>query len=101
MRVSVSYVKARLVRNDNRVRAFDADLVSLKSTYQFSRFAFTRFRLDYDSTRNNYSGQALFGLIPSPGTRSMSAITTTRTSRAQPVYRPMQSPALERTANLL
>jgi len=68
LRMSVEYTKSRLVRNDNRVRAFDADLVSLKSTYQFSRFLFTRLRLDYDSTRNNYSGQALFGWTPSPGT---------------------------------
>ncbi len=66
--MSVRYTKARLVRNDNRVRAFDADLVSLRSTYQFSRFVFTRVRLDYDSTRKNYSGQALFGWTPSPGT---------------------------------
>lgn len=65
---SVRYTKSRLVRNDNRVRAFDADLVSIRSTYQFSRFVFTRLRLDYDSTRNNYSGQALFGWTPSPGT---------------------------------
>ena len=65
---SVRYTKARLVRNDNRVRAFDADLVSFRSTYQFSRFVFTRLRVDYDSTRNNYSGQALFGWTPSPGT---------------------------------
>lgn len=67
LRMSVSYTKSRLVRNDNKVRAFDADLVSLRSTYQFSRFVFTRFRLDYDSTRSNYSGQALFGWNPSPG----------------------------------
>lgn len=67
LRMSVSYTKSRLTRNDNRVRAFDADLVSLRSTYQFSRFVFTRFRLDYDSTRSNYSGQALFGWTPSPG----------------------------------
>jgi hypothetical protein len=65
--MSVSYTKSRLVRNDNRVRAFDADLVSLRSTYQFSRFLFTRLRLDYDSTRSNYSGQALFAWTPSPG----------------------------------
>ncbi len=64
---SVRYTKSRLTRNDNRVRAFDADLVSLRSTYQFTRFLFTRLRLDYDSTRNNYSGQALLGWAPSPG----------------------------------
>jgi hypothetical protein len=67
LRMSVSYTKSRMVRNDNRVRAFDADLVSLRSTYQFSRFLFTRLRLDYDSTRSNYSGQALFAWTPSPG----------------------------------
>ncbi|MEO5860197.1 MAG: DUF5916 domain-containing protein [Pyrinomonadaceae bacterium] len=68
LRMSVSYTKSRLVRNDNRVRAFDADLLSVKSTYQFTRFLFTRLRLDYDSTRSNYSGQALLGWNPSPGT---------------------------------
>ncbi|MDI1241601.1 MAG: hypothetical protein PSX80_06735, partial [bacterium] len=67
LRMSISYTKSRLVRNDNRFRAFDADLVSVRSTYQFSRFLFTRLRLDYDSTHNNYSGQALLGWAPSPG----------------------------------
>ncbi len=67
LRTSVSYRKSRLVRNDNRVRTFDADIVSLKSTYQFSRFIFTRMRLDYDSLRANYAGQLLFGWTPSPG----------------------------------
>jgi len=68
LRASVSYRKSRLVRNDNKVRSFDVDLVTLRSTYQFTRFVFTRFRLDYDATRKNYSGQALFGWAPNPGT---------------------------------
>ena len=68
LRLSVSYNKSRLVRNDNKVRSFDADIVTLKSTYQFTRFLFTRFRLDYNSLDSNYSGQALFGWNPSPGT---------------------------------
>lgn len=67
LRTSLSYTKSRLVRNDTREEAFDANLVSLRSTYQFSRFVFTRVRLDYDSTRRNYSGQALFAWTPSPG----------------------------------
>lgn len=67
-RVSLSYVKSRLVRNDNRKRTYDADLISLRSTYQFSRFLFTRLRVDYDSTRSHYGGQMLFGWTPSPGT---------------------------------
>ncbi len=68
MRISVSYNKSRLVRNDNRVRSFDSDIVSIRSTYQFTRFLFTRFRLDYNGTGNNYGGQALVGWTPNPGT---------------------------------
>lgn len=66
--VSMSYRKSRMVRNDNRRRVFDTDIVSARSTYQFSRFVFTRLRLDYDSSRNSYAGQALFGWTPNPGT---------------------------------
>jgi hypothetical protein len=65
---SISYQKSRLVRNDNRVRSFDSDVISLRSTYSFTRFIFTRMRLDYDSTRRNYAGQLLFAWTPSPGT---------------------------------
>lgn len=68
LRVSLSYQKSRLVRNDNKLRAFDSDLISLRSTYQFSRFTFTRLRLDYDSTSKKYAGQLLVGWNPSPGT---------------------------------
>jgi len=68
LRISLSYRKSRLVRNDNSVRTFDSDIIALRSTYQFSRFTFTRFRLDYDSLNQNFSGQALFGWNPSPGT---------------------------------
>jgi hypothetical protein len=68
LRISVSYNKSRLTRKDNRVRSFDSDIVSLRSTYQFSRFLFTRFRLDFDGTDKNYAGQVLLGWTPSPGT---------------------------------
>jgi hypothetical protein len=68
LRVSASYRKSRMVRKDNRVRAFDSDIVSVRSTYQFTRFLFTRMRLDYDSMRRNYGGQLLFGWNPNPGT---------------------------------
>lgn len=67
-RISASYTKSRLVRNENQVRAFDSDIVSIRSTYQFTRFLFTRFRLDYDSMEDNYAGQLLFGWNPNPGT---------------------------------
>ena len=67
LRISVSYNKSRLTRNDNRVRSFDSDIVSIKSTYQFTRFLFTRFRLDYNGSAHNYAGQLLLGYAPSPG----------------------------------
>lgn len=66
--ISVSYNKNRLTRNDNRIRSFDSDIVSVRSTYYFTRFLFTRFRLDFDGTEKNYAGQALVGYTPSPGT---------------------------------
>lgn len=68
LRISADYRKSRMVRNEDKTRAFDSDILSLRSTYQFTRFLFTRFRLDYDSMRGNYAGQALFGWNPNPGT---------------------------------
>lgn len=68
LRMSVSYRKSRIVRNDNKARSFDSDLVVLRSTYQFTRFTYARFRLDYDATDKRYSGQALLGWAPNPGT---------------------------------
>lgn len=67
-RISLRYQKARLVRNDNSARTVDTDLVTLRSTYQFTRFLFTRMRLDYNSDRKNFAGQLLFGWNPNPGT---------------------------------
>jgi hypothetical protein len=68
LRISANYRKSRLVRDDNSVRSFDVDILTLRSTYQFSRFLFARFRLDYAATDNDYSGQAILGYAPSPGT---------------------------------
>ncbi len=67
LRFSTSYRKSRLVRNDNRLRSFDSDIISVRSTYQFTRFIYTRLRVDYDSMERNTSGQLLFGWTPSPG----------------------------------
>ncbi len=68
LRMSLSYRKSTLKRNDTGRTAFDSNLVTLRSTYQFTRFIFTRLRLDYDSLSSNFSGQALFGWNPNPGT---------------------------------
>ncbi|MCA1619180.1 MAG: carbohydrate binding family 9 domain-containing protein [Acidobacteria bacterium] len=68
LNMSLSWSKNRLVRDDTGEVAFDSQIVSFKTTYQFTRYAFARARLDYSSLRSNYIGQFLFGWTPSPGT---------------------------------
>ena len=64
----VDFSKNRLTRHDTGLTAFDSNIVSLRGTYQFTRFAFARARLDYSSISSRYIGQFLFGWTPNPGT---------------------------------
>ncbi len=64
----LDYSKSRLTRYDTDKVAFDSNIVTLRSTYQFTRFIFARTRIDYSSLRSNLSGQLLLGWNPSPGT---------------------------------
>ncbi len=68
LRLSVNYQKSKLVRDDTGGTAFNSDIVTARSTYQFTRFIYTRFRFDYDTLSRGASGQALVGWNPSPGT---------------------------------
>jgi hypothetical protein len=68
LRFDLSLTKQRLRRNDTSLLAFDENIVSLKATYQFTRFVFARGRIDFDSIASNYKGQFLFGWTPNPGT---------------------------------
>ena len=68
LRFRLSFTKERLRRNDTKLLAFDANIVSLRGTYQFTRFIFARARVDYDSIASNVKGQFLFGWTPNPGT---------------------------------
>lgn len=68
LRISLEYTKSRLVRKDTDLPAFDTNIFTLRSTYQFSRFTFLRARWDYDTLRSNAAGQLLFGWNPNPGT---------------------------------
>ena len=67
-RASLDYTKSRLRRNDTGLLAFDENIFSFRSTYQFTRFVFLRARVDYDTLASNVRGQFLFGYTPSPGT---------------------------------
>ncbi len=62
------YERTKLTRNDNGLTAFDSNLFSLRSTYQFTRFMFSRTRFDYDTVEGALSSQLLFGWAPNPGT---------------------------------
>jgi hypothetical protein len=68
LNMSLSFSKNRLVRDDTGRVAFDSNIATLRTTYQFTRFAFLRARIDYNSLFSNYRGQFLFGWTPSPGT---------------------------------
>ncbi|CAN5668239.1 hypothetical protein BH18ACI1_BH18ACI1_16100 [soil metagenome] len=68
LRISLDYQKSKLTRYDTDKAAFDANIISLRSTYQFTRFIFARTRIDYNSLSSNVSGQMLLGWNPSPGT---------------------------------
>lgn len=65
---SLNYIKSRLVRDDTKRIAYDQNLYSLKTIYQFSRFTFARIRVDYDTLRSRMYGQFLAGWTPNPGT---------------------------------
>jgi hypothetical protein len=68
LNMNLEYLRYRITRKDTGRPAFDSNIVSLRSTYQFTRFTFTRFRLDYDSIARRVAGQVLFGWNPNPGT---------------------------------
>jgi hypothetical protein len=68
LNISLSFTKERLRRYDTGLLAFDENIVSLRSTYQFTRFIFARGRIDFDSIASNVKGQFLLGWTPNPGT---------------------------------
>ncbi|HVE58262.1 MAG TPA: carbohydrate binding family 9 domain-containing protein [Pyrinomonadaceae bacterium] len=64
----LNYTRTRLTRFDTGRVAFDDNVVSLRSTYQFSRDFFARMRLDYSNISTRLRPQLIFGWTPSPGT---------------------------------
>ncbi|HSQ24943.1 MAG TPA: DUF5916 domain-containing protein [Pyrinomonadaceae bacterium] len=68
LNINLSFTNQRLRRYDTNLLAFVENIVSVKATYQFTRFIFARGRIDFDSLASNYRGQFLFGWTPNPGT---------------------------------
>jgi hypothetical protein len=68
LQMQVNYNRRRLIRDDNGRVAFDENIYSLRSTYQFNRDIFARLRLDYSNISSRIRPQLVVGWTPSPGT---------------------------------
>ena len=68
LQATLNFTKEKLTRYDTGMVAFDENIISLHTTYQFSRFLFARGRIDFDSIAANVKGQFLLGYTPNPGT---------------------------------
>ncbi len=68
LRFSLNYSRNRLTRFDTGRLAYDDQIYSFRTTYQFTRFVFVRSRIDYSTLGSRVRGQFLFGYTPNPGT---------------------------------
>jgi len=68
LNIALEFNQSKLRRNDTGLLAFQDNIYSIRTTYQFSRFVFARARIDYDTLSSNGRGQFLFGYTPNPGT---------------------------------
>jgi Domain of unknown function (DUF5916)/Carbohydrate family 9 binding domain-like len=68
LRMQLNYVKNRLVRKDTELVAFDTNIFTLRTTYQFTKYSFARAIIDYNTLNQRARAQFLYGWTPNPGT---------------------------------
>lgn len=68
LQTQLNFNKIKLRRDDTGLIAFDDNIFSSRSTYQFSRYTFARVRLDYSSLSRRFRPQVVVGWTPNPGT---------------------------------
>jgi hypothetical protein len=68
LQTQLNYTKRRMVRHDTGEVAFDDNLFSWRSIYQFNRSIFARLRVDYSTLSKHLRPQFVLGWTPSPGT---------------------------------
>ena len=68
LRTDLSFDKSRLKRYDTRLVAFDDNIFSSRTTYQFTRDIWVRARLDYSTLAKRFRPQVVMGWTPKPGT---------------------------------
>ncbi len=67
LQLQATYNRRRLTRNDTGRVAFDDNILSFRSTYQFTRSVFARTRIDYSNIQSRIRPQFILGWAPSPG----------------------------------
>ena len=68
LRAQFSINSQRLRRYDTDRVAFSVNILTMRSTYQFTKATFARLILDYNTLNSRLRSQALLGWTPSPGT---------------------------------
>jgi Domain of unknown function (DUF5916)/Carbohydrate family 9 binding domain-like len=68
LKLQLNYVKNRLKRYDTDLVAFDTNIFTLRSTYQFTKATFVRAIVDYNTLNRRARSQFLLGWTPNPGT---------------------------------
>ena len=68
LKLQLNYLKNRLKRNDTGLVAFDTNIFTLRTTYQFTKYTFARAIVDYNTLDRRARSQFLFGWTPNPGT---------------------------------
>ena len=68
LRFSLNYTKSKLTRNDTKRLAYEDNIFSFRSSYQFTRFYVLTSRIDYSTLSARSRSQFLFGWTPNPGT---------------------------------
>lgn len=68
LQLQLNYNRRKLTRHDTGLVAFDDNIVSLRSVYQFTRNVFARMRIDYSNVQSRVRPQFVVGWTPSPGT---------------------------------
>ncbi|NNE65523.1 MAG: carbohydrate binding family 9 domain-containing protein [Pyrinomonadaceae bacterium] len=99
LNIRLSYDRRRLTRKDNDLTAFDSNIYSLRTTYQFTRFVSTRARFDYNNIDGGFDTQLLFGWTPSPGTAFFVGYNDTSSYKGYNPYTETFDPGFRRDSN--
>lgn len=68
LQTQLNYTRIKMRRYDTGFVAFEDNIFSSRSTYQFSRFTFARVRIDYSTLNARLRPQVVAGWTPNPGT---------------------------------